>query len=477
MVVVHHGIWEIPYTYSEVGGIQHNRVVTSPRIFVRNMLTPKGLLQRPLSVASYTLDYALWGDRPAGFHLTNLVIHAVNTSLVFLLARDFFVAPAVASLVFALHPLATACVSQIFGRNYSLATLFVLLAFYLYLRWRAPRVDADDASHRALEGRHIAVVLALYVLAVLSKQNLVIAPVLLAWWEIGARNTTLHEIDALLFGTARRYAAAVVLVVVGVGVVVFYAIPLSKTAAMSPTTYLLSQIANVPVVLRLYLLPYQTALIHDLYLYDDLLHVEIWLGLAAIAAIAYVAWRWRAHPAGWLLGAIVICLVPSNSVLPKNDLVREWRLYPSLAFYALLVAHAVAALARRARDARAWIVRYAPYGALAGYLATFAHADVVQNTVYRSAVTTWQQVLARYPYSADAMNNIGIAEYKAGRLDEARRYFAMAADAAPDVSLYRHNLAQAYAALGERELAAQQFDEARRVRAAFGRRMMALHYR
>ena len=109
------------------------------------MLTPKGMLQRPLSVLSYMVDYAVHGDRVAGFHLANLVIHGVNTVLVYLLASERFAAPLVAGLVFGLHPLATACVSQIFGRNYSLATMFFLVGLVCV---RAMACPSDGAAGR-----------------------------------------------------------------------------------------------------------------------------------------------------------------------------------------------------------------------------------------------------------------------------------------------------------------------------------------
>src|SRR5881396_1322823 len=42
---------------------------------------------RPLREVSYAVDFALWGERPFGFHLTNILIHAANTVMVFLLIR------------------------------------------------------------------------------------------------------------------------------------------------------------------------------------------------------------------------------------------------------------------------------------------------------------------------------------------------------------------------------------------------------
>src|SRR5512138_288753 len=41
----------------------------------------------PLTWLSFALDHALWGLQPFGFHLTNLVLHAANAGLAFLVAR------------------------------------------------------------------------------------------------------------------------------------------------------------------------------------------------------------------------------------------------------------------------------------------------------------------------------------------------------------------------------------------------------
>ena len=67
--------------------------------------------------------------------------------------------------------------------------------------------------------------------------------------------------------------------------------------------------------------------------------------MLAIGVLAWVAWRWRSRPWAWLLGAMLVCLLPTNSVLPKNELIREWRLYPALFFFALLVGDVVSRLA------------------------------------------------------------------------------------------------------------------------------------
>src|ERR1051325_1441251 len=63
---------------------------------------------RPVRNLSYILDFVVWGANPFGFHLTNVLIHAANTALVFFLARRFRMSAALgmlAALVFVVHPI------------------------------------------------------------------------------------------------------------------------------------------------------------------------------------------------------------------------------------------------------------------------------------------------------------------------------------------------------------------------------------
>jgi hypothetical protein len=44
-------------------------------------------ITRPVANLSYAFDVAVWGFRPLGFHITNVLLHAINILLVFLLGR------------------------------------------------------------------------------------------------------------------------------------------------------------------------------------------------------------------------------------------------------------------------------------------------------------------------------------------------------------------------------------------------------
>jgi len=93
---------------------------------------------RPIIELSYYLDNLFWGMDASFMHLENILIHAANAVLLFLVATrvadsgtmhctEF---PLLTALLFALHPLHTEAVSWIAGRTDPLAAFFVLLATY-----------------------------------------------------------------------------------------------------------------------------------------------------------------------------------------------------------------------------------------------------------------------------------------------------------------------------------------------------------
>src|SRR5579862_519332 len=92
----------------------------------------------PLTWLSLMLDSELFGRGPAGYHVTNVVLHAVNTLLVFwflaratgMLARSAFVAA-----LFAWHPLHVESVAWIAERKDVLSILFGMLSLIAYVRY------------------------------------------------------------------------------------------------------------------------------------------------------------------------------------------------------------------------------------------------------------------------------------------------------------------------------------------------------
>ncbi|MBI5367305.1 MAG: hypothetical protein HZA54_09725, partial [Planctomycetes bacterium] len=76
-------------------------------------------LYRPLVQTSFALEYALWGGRPSGFHLTNVALPAAFTLLLGSGLAALRLAPGLpvlAALLFGLHPVHTEAVTSVVGR-------------------------------------------------------------------------------------------------------------------------------------------------------------------------------------------------------------------------------------------------------------------------------------------------------------------------------------------------------------------------
>ncbi|WP_417067895.1 hypothetical protein [Niveibacterium terrae] len=152
-----------------------------------------GPLGRPFSMLTFALNHYFTGFDPFYFKLTNLVIHLINTVLVYRLARlllPCFTAPlsegkaewgaVLVAALWGLHPLNLTSVLYVVQRMTSLSALFGLVALTVYVHWRSlsypPRF-----RHSLCVGCLVCLAL---LAAVLSKESGVLFVPLLLWIEI-----------------------------------------------------------------------------------------------------------------------------------------------------------------------------------------------------------------------------------------------------------------------------------------------------
>ena len=133
----------------------------------------------PLTWLSHMLDVELFGVEPAGHHVMNVLIHALNAVLLFLMLRSFTgqsVASFFVAALFAVHPLNVESVAWIAQRKNTLSTLFGILAIWAYGRY------ASTSQWRAY-----VTSLVMYGLSLMAKPMLVTLPLallLLDYWPL-----------------------------------------------------------------------------------------------------------------------------------------------------------------------------------------------------------------------------------------------------------------------------------------------------
>jgi protein O-mannosyl-transferase len=121
-------------------------VVTNPWIRAFTWENVKAVFTRPyfqnflpLHLLSYMLDHAIWGLNAGGYHLSSVLIHAVNSVLCLLVVRRLSgdaVVGLVAALLFAVHPAHVEAVAWVSIRKDLLSTTFLLLSLWSYLEAR-----------------------------------------------------------------------------------------------------------------------------------------------------------------------------------------------------------------------------------------------------------------------------------------------------------------------------------------------------
>ncbi len=128
----------------------------------------------PLTLITYTVEYHFFGLKPFIYHLTNLLIHLINISLLFYLLKGLhqpLLVCTIVSILFGLHPIQTESVVWVSSRKDVLFTSFYLSAISFYVKQLNP-----DIMNKT---RYKKISLALFFCSLLSKASAVSLPIAL----------------------------------------------------------------------------------------------------------------------------------------------------------------------------------------------------------------------------------------------------------------------------------------------------------
>jgi protein O-mannosyl-transferase len=424
----------------------------------------------PLKVLSLALDYQLWGLTPAGYHLTNLLLHVTNAAALYALLLRVGdgrgVALAVA-LLWALHPVHVESVAWISERKNVLSTLCLLLAFHAYLAFRV----------RPRAGPYAAMVL-LYVAALLSKLNTIVLPALVVVYEVNLHRRV----------SGRLLVAMGPLCVLGI---IAAWINLAGNPIHGVEYHggsLLVTLRTTCTVIPRYLLaivaPIDLQHVYAVTLRATWLDPTVLGSLAVIGALlSLAAWQWRrASIDAFWLGWFAITLAPMLNLVPFPALMNDRYLYVPM----------IGALVPLVHGGR-WLLSTAGRPALAPAVtalvaAVFGVLTARRVPVFRNEIQLWADTGLRTPYiTADRPfpappraeqvrlltaalaahperpalhNNLGGMAFEEGRLADAIPYFERAQVLSPDDPVIALNLGRAYLVAGQVDLGIRHLERA-----------------
>lgn len=414
----------------------------------------------PLTWLTLAADYALWGMNPRGYHATNVLLHAVNAALVFLIARRLLhrhaVAAAVtAALAFGLHPLRAESVAWVTERRDLLSGSFVLFALLAYLR----AADREGLAH----ARWLTASLAAFAASLLSKSITMTFPLVLLLLDAYPlrRRALLEKVPFACLGALGAVVSLAALRTTTVTSWEAYGAAPRFAMTMFSLAFYVSR-TLVPIGLSpLYELPVTV----DPLGREFVLSTVVTVGLTAAA----IGWRRRApwFTAAW--SAYVVVVLPiSGPVHAGLQLAHDRYSYLSCLPWALLAGAGVGALidARRRRSISAPVCA-ASAAAVLVTIAGWSYLTAQQVRVWRDSETLWSAAIAVDPACAICRSNLGSAQLKAGRLDAAFSELLAAIALRPGRATPHNTLGAVLYRQGRYAESAREFDLAVRLKPGF----------
>jgi protein O-mannosyl-transferase len=358
-------------------------------------------IYRPLTVLSLSVDYALWHRWPPGFRLMNLLIHALNGWLLFLIAKSIVgtgVAPVAAALIYLVHPVHTEAVTTIVGRSELLGVCFLLSAWLFFRR------------------RQTGWAVTFFFLSVLSKEIAIVFPAVIALDIFLSNSCSVKQVFLAWKRLSAVAVAAVAYLSLRYWVLGGLGVPAATQYMGGRLSYVERWMTSGRVFLRyLALVLAPIDLVGD---YDfntiPIAHppdLDAWLGLSVILAVVATAW-WFRHR-NWpvsigLLFAITALIPSSNWIMPISVLMAERFLYLPMIGLALTGAVMFAAIPFRYRTLIG-----------GGFLSLALLLCIAHNYIWRNEFTYYRNMVRIEPENVKARMGYGFALVQGGFKDEA----------------------------------------------------------
>jgi Flp pilus assembly protein TadD len=440
------------FTWDDDVLISDNPIIKDEAGLRRFWFTTETADYYPITGSLWWLEWRAWGNSATGYHVANVLLHAVNAVLVWMVLRHLKIPGAwLAALMFAIHPVNVATAAWISEQKNTLSMLFAATAALLYLRF------CDKGRWR-----WYGFSLAAFLLALLSKSAVVMLPVVLLgciWWTRGRVRWRDVWCSVPFF---------VVSLVLGL-VTVWFQYHRAMHGMMIRNASFLVRLAAAGWVPWFYLykalLPLNLTVIYPKWQVD----ASHWVSYApgALLVVCFlVFWRKRrtwGRPLLFGLGYFVVTLFPVmgffNQSFHNFSLVADhWQYYSIVGVIALAVAAGNEAFRRIGRQSRQLRTIAAVAVVTVMGVATWQRCNV-----YASDERLWRDNVAKNPRAWLAWLNLGLNREWAGHPDDAVGYFEQALRINPDDADTHSSLGLALLQLGRTQEAIPHLERALRI--------------
>ena len=461
------------FVYDDPTLIEQNPWITAvghlPDIFLSNAWAFEQMQSnyyRPLLFVILMLDFHLFGLESWGYHLSNVLLHAGVSVLVFMVAASLLkqghrlmdepsasswqrLLPLIAALLFALHPIHTESVAWISGMTDVSFSLFYLLAFHLYMK-------AEGRWCASFAGSLLC-----FFLAALCKEPALTLPIMLFIYDALIRREGDLSADGIL-SMLKRYGPFAFVAIAYLALRTYSLgefAPVQRHQALSSYEYFINIFPLFGQYLGKLVFPIDLNVLHVFHPISSLIS---WPGLAGalttlsfLGAVYFLARRDRV--AAFCLLWIAIPLLPALYIpaLGENSFAERYLYLPSFGF----VMFVSIALVRMATARRRFIASLAlPCLMIVGV--AYAFATVERNLDWRDNFSLWADTIQHSPDAYIAYNNLGLAHINRNEPDQAVAILEEALRLNPAYAKSHYNLGLVFEKRGQLAVAAVQFERA-----------------
>jgi protein O-mannosyl-transferase len=416
---------------------------------------------RPISIFGFLICYKLFGLLPYGFHLANLVLHAIIVSLLFGLTKRLFQdqwLAFIAAALFALHPIHTESVAWVSGVTDLDLALFYLATFWLFLASARPGGGRSEWMHLGMIGS--------FILALLSKEQAVTLPLLATIFEHFYRDdrasTTWRQ-------KASRYGSLWLLIPVYVLFRIRFFGAFAPVQLTRNVTWYQAILSSVPLAGHYVFKMFWPVKLIAYYPFHKSVTPFSLMFLANFALLVLMAlaffYLWKIHRLvsfGFVWFFLNIAPVLNSRWLGPNVFTERYLYLPSVGFCWVAAWWIQNLWKLRAMRSRAW---RAAFAIGLGVVAVLGFARIVtRNRDWRDDETYYRVTLADVPEAGSLRLNLGAVYWNRMRPADAEREWKQALLISPDSAQLLNNLGLACAGKKQNDEAIEYFERSMRLR-------------